>query len=329
MSAAAAGPAERHHPDRPLVVITESLNAVAAAWLAERCDLANVPFTDAAALRKALATAAGLVIRTYTRIDAALLDQAPALRVVGRAGVGLDNIDVAECRRRGVRIVHTPDANGQAVAEFVLALLLDALRPRRYLTQALIATEWEAARRALVAPRQLSDLTLGVLGLGRIGTRTARLGSALGMRTLYHDLVEPPPDRRAGATPVAFDELLASSDVLSIHVDPRPGNRALISTGTLARCKPTVILVNTSRGLVVDTPALAAFLQAHPQALALLDVHDPEPIAADSPLLGLHNARLTPHLAAATATAHANMSLVVRDVWRVLHGEAPEHEASA
>ena len=111
-------------------------------------------------------------------------------------------------------------------------------------------------------------------------------------------------------------------------MDSRPGNRHLLGRAALDLCRPGVVIVNTSRGMVVDAAALAEFLAKHTGALALLDVHDPEPVSGDSPLLGLANARLTPHLAAATATAHANMSLVVRDVWRVLNEEKPEFPAA-
>jgi phosphoglycerate dehydrogenase-like enzyme len=126
---------------------------------------------------------------------------------------------------------------------------------------------------------------------------------------------------------VRREELLAKADVLSIHVDPRPANRHIVSTDLVSQLKETVIIINTARGVLVDAKAVAAFLWANTKATALLDVHDPEPFGPDYPLLGLPNANLSPHLAAATATAHANMSWVVRDVVRVLRGEKPEFPA--
>lgn len=314
-------------PRRHRVVISEALDETSVAWLAERCGVCRAPFTDAALLSRELAEADGLIIRTYTRVDEALLAAAPRLRVVGRAGVGLDNIDIAACRARGVEVVHTPDANGQAVAEFVFALLLDALRPRLYLSDPLDAAAWEARRRGHTAPRQLADVTLGVWGLGRIGTRVARLGVALGASVIFHDLIDMPEERRRGAQPVSREELLRRSDVLTLHTDPRESNRGLLDERALSLCKPDVVIVNTSRGMMVDAAALAAFLRANPSALALLDVHDPEPPDPGYPLWHLSNAHLTPHLAAATRTAHANMSLVVHDVWRVLCGTAPRNPA--
>lgn len=275
-----------------------------------------------------LAEADALLVRTYTRVDDALLARAPRLRVVARAGVGLDNVDVPACTRRGVRVVSTPGANTRAVVELVFAFLLDALRPRVFLDRALDPGSWKSLRRELQAPRQLCDLTLGVVGLGKVGSGVARVAAAMDMRVIYHDLLDIPVANRAGAQPVALDDLLARSDVVSLHVDARPGNRHLIGAAQLALCRPDCIILNTSRGFVIDAAALAAFLRAHPGASAVLDVHDPEPFGPDYPLLGLPNAHLAPHIGAATATANRNMSWVVRDLWRVLGGEEPEWPAN-
>ena len=313
---------------RPLVIFTEHLDRDAEAWLHERCEVESCPVQDGARLRERLKGAHGLIVRTYTRVDAALLDAAPTLRVVGRAGVGLDNIDVAECRRRGIEVVHTPDANGDAVAEYVFAMLLADVRPMRYIDAPMAPEAWHALRKRVVMPRQLREMTLGILGLGKIGRRVARIARGFEMTAIYHDLVEIPEAERHGAIPVLRDELFARADVLTIHVDHRARNRHLINAATLTQVKPEVILINTSRGMVVDHAALAEFLRRHATARALLDVHDPEPIEADHPLLGLANARLAPHLAAATKRAHANMSWVVRDVWRVLRGEKAEFGAT-
>lgn len=308
----------------PLVIEAEELDPLPSAWLSERCRVERCGAGEAR-FGALLAEAEGLIVRSYTRVDGALLSRAPRLRVVGRAGVALESIDVPACRARGVEVVHTPGANTRAVVEYVAALLADALRPRVYLDRAVPDEQWHRYRRELVAPKQMDELTLGIWGFGRIGSAVARLGAALDMRVIYHELLEIPPARRAGATPVGVDRLLSESDVLTIHVDYRESNRGLLSADALARCGPEVLILNTSRGLVVDHAALAAFLRANPRARAVIDVHDPnEPIRADHPLLGLPNARLTPHLAACTETAKRNMSWVVRDVWRVLSGERPE-----
>jgi phosphoglycerate dehydrogenase-like enzyme len=312
---------------RPLVVIAEDLDCAAIAWLRERCDVVECAGDDGDGLRAALARADGLVVRTYTRVDGALLASAPRLRVVGRAGVGLDNVGVPACRSRGVEVVHTPDANSAAVAEYVLALLLDRLRPRQRLTGALPLAEWTALRRSLVGERQLSGLRLGVTGLGRVGRRVARAARGFGMDVIYTDLAEVPESLREGARGLPLADLLATSDIISLHVDARESNRHFIDAPALARMKPDAVLVNTSRGFVIDSAALAAHLAAHPRATAIIDVHDPEPFDAGHPLLRCPNAHLYPHLGAATRSAHAAMSWVVRDVWRVLNGEQPEWPA--
>lgn len=308
---------------RPVVIDAEGIGSAGARWLAERAEVLRVGEGDPEAWEAGLRRAAALVVRTYTRVGPALLERAPGLRVVGRAGVGLDNIDVPACRGRGIEVVHTPEANAPAVAEYVFALLLDVLRPRDPVRAPADPVRWNALRDAAVAPRQLMDLTLGILGFGRVGSRVARAGTAFGMRVLYHDLREIPPEARGGATPVDAPTLAAASDVFSIHVDERPQNRGLVGSGAFARLRDDVILLNTSRGFVIDTPALHSFLASRPRALALLDVHDPEPIPAGSPLWELPNVRLYPHLASATRTAKDRMSQVVEDVWRVLTGLPP------
>lgn len=309
--------------NRPLVIQTEHLDEVAAAWLRERCELVVCPWEDSAKLDALLPTAEGLVIRTYTKVGDALLAKAPKLKVVGRAGVGLDNVDVPACSRRGVVVVSTPGANTRAVVELVTAYMLDALRPRVFLDKALDAAGWNRARKELVATRQLSDLTLGIVGFGRVGTSVARVGAALDMRVMYHDLLEIPAERRHGAIAAPMEAVCREADVLTIHVDGRASNRHLIGRGVFDHAKRDLVFINTSRGFVVDTDALAFFLRACAGAQALIDVHEPEPIAGDSPLLGLKNAQLSPHIGAATRTAQINMSWVVRDVWRVLSGEVP------
>lgn len=312
---------------KPLVVRTEDLDAEAQSWLAERCELVYRPFQDEAGLAEALPQAAGLVVRTYTQVNDKLLDLAPKLKVVGRAGVGLDNIDIEACRRRGVVVVSTPDANSSAVVELVFSELLDAIRPRRYLDRSLEPAAWAKARKELIGAKQIEGMTIGVLGLGRVGSRVARAAAAFGATVLYTDLLDIPAERRWGATPAGIDELLTRSEMLTVHVDGRASNRGLIGRAQFARMRPDVIFINASRGMMVDHAALAEFLKANPAARAILDVHEPEPIAAGNPLLGLANAKLMPHIGAATAKAHANMSWVVRDVWRVLSGERPEFPA--
>lgn len=314
-------------PAQPsLVLQTEELDPAPAAWLEERARLVRAAPGDAG-FDALLRDAVGLIVRTYTQVNETLLQQAPNLQVVGRAGVGLDNIDLEACRRRGVRVVHTPDANSQAVVEFVWSLVFDALRPRLFLTEALDKKRWGETRKELRGRRQVGDCVLGVFGMGRIGRRVARVGTSLGMQVLYHDILDVPVADRGGATPVSRDELLRHSDILTIHVDDRPANRAIVNAAAFALLKPDVVFINAARGFLVDAAACADFFIHHPAATAMLDVHEPEPFGPTYPLLDIKNVHLSPHIAAATDAAQVNMSWVVRDVWRVLNNEEPQFAA--
>lgn len=306
--------------DRPTVIVTESLTAGPLAWLGARAEVVHArPGTPEFAAHAPRAL--GLVVRTYTRVDDALLASMPALRVVGRAGVGLDNIDLDACAARGVAVEHTPDANTEAVVEFVTASMLDAVRPRGYLDRAIDQHEWDELRADLVAPRQLAGSTLGIYGFGRIGSRVARVGAALGMRVVYHDVREIEPETRGDAEPVGLETLLAESDVLTVHVDGRATNRGLVGPGAFRRMREDVVFINTSRGFVVDAEACADFMRARPEACAMLDVHEPEPLPVDHPLLMMENVYLTPHIASATSGAKDAMSWVVRGVWAAMSAQ--------
>ncbi len=272
-------------------------------------------------------SAQALIVRTYTIVDDALLDQLPKVCVVARAGVGLDNIDVAACRRRSIAVVHTPDANTQAVVEYVLCLLCDALRPRLFLDRPLAKDAWDDVREEVVGMWQMDELVLGILGMGRIGRRVAQVAGAIGFQCLHHDLLAIDPSDCHGSQPVSLEQLFAESDVLTIHVDGRAANRHLVSAPLLRHACDDATIINTSRGMVIDDRALADWLAAHPDGQAILDVHDPEPFSDAHPLIALPNAHLAPHLASRTTTAMANMSWVVKDVVAVLNGDTPRFPA--
>lgn len=308
------------------VLVAGALADAPAAWLQAHARV-HVAAGGDPRFRSLLEQAEGLVVHTDTMVDPSLLQHAPRLRVVGRAGVGLDTVDVAACRARGVQVVYAPGSNTQAVVEYVLGLLLEALRPRLRLERPVDAEQWRRARAAHVGRVQIDELTIGILGLGRIGGRLARVLAALGAALLYHDLRDIAPDDRAAAQPVSAEQLFERSDVVSVHVDGRGSNRGLIGERLLSRLPARAIFINTSRGFVVDNQALARFLRAHPAALALLDVHEPEPFDAAYPLLGLPNAWLLPHLAGRTRTGIEQMAWVVRDVVAVLEGRPPRHPA--
>ena len=328
-AAAPAYPETMPPATRPLVIVTEGSDPRPLEWLRERTSVIEAgPDTDE--FSRHLADAEALVVRTYTKVNDALLARAPKLRVVGRGGVGLENIDVAACRRRGVEVVYSPDANTLAVGDFVFGYMLQLLRPWAPFRERVYEPKEFKRIRDTVRGRQLNELTLGILGMGRVGRRVAHIAvHGFGMRVIYNDIVEPqlPPDLAGRVEPVDKPTLYRQSDVLSLHVDMRPGNENLVGREQLAVMKPTAILVNTSRGEVLDAAALAEAVRAKKLAGAALDVFSPEPPGADFPLLGLDNVILTPHLAARTYSAIENMSWVVRDVVEVLEGRPPKYPA--
>jgi len=315
------------HPDAPLVLVTEGSDPVPLQWLKERVNVVEIG-VDEPPFNQHLGRAAALVVRTYTKVNQAMLERAPKLRVVGRGGVGLENIDVAACRRRGVEVVFTPDANTLAVGDFVFGCMLQLLRPWAFFREKVYEPKEFKRIRDTVRGRQLNELTLGILGMGRVGRRVGHIAAnGFGMRVIYNDLLDLRDQLDFMATPVDKLALFRSCDVLSIHVDMRPGNENLVGREQLALLKPNAILINTSRGEVLDAHALAAALREKKLAGAAIDVFWPEPPKADFPLLGMENVLLTPHVAARTHTALENMSWVVRDVVEVLEGRRPRFPA--
>ncbi|HWP40929.1 MAG TPA: NAD(P)-dependent oxidoreductase, partial [Tepidisphaeraceae bacterium] len=278
--------------NKPVVLVTETFDPEPIAWLRQRAEVIQIS-PDDPDFGAQLARAQGLAVRTYLRVDRTLLERAPRLRVVGRGGVGIDNIDVPACRARGVEVVYTPDANTVAVADFVFGYMLQLLRPWCFFRQrAYEPAEFKRIRNS-VRGRQLNELTLGILGMGRVGRRVGRI-AALGfeMRVIYNDLIDVSGLISFPATAVDKPTLYRQADVLSIHVDMRPGNEKLVGAQQIAMMKPEAILINTSRGEVLDAQALAEAIRARRVAGAAVDVFAPEPPPADFPLLGLDNVLL-------------------------------------
>jgi len=313
---------------KPLVLVTEGSDPKPLDWLRQQVDVLEIA-ADAPDFDRRLADAQGLLVRTYTKVDSALLAKAPNLKVVGRGGVGLENIDVKACRARGVEVVYTPDANTLAVGDYVFGYALQLLRPWNFFKQSAYDPKEFKRIRNTVRGRQLNELTIGILGMGRVGRRVGHLAAnGFGMRVLYNDILDIPASSLPfKATSVDKPTLYREADILSLHVTMLPGNHNLISRDQLAMMKPDAILINTSRGEVLDAHALRDAIVSNRLAGAALDVFHPEPPTPDFPLLNLDNVLLTPHLAARTHTALENMSWVVRDVVEVLEGRTPKYPA--
>jgi D-3-phosphoglycerate dehydrogenase len=313
--------------NQPIVLVTEGGDERPMEWLRSQAqvlelDQGYVGFADA------LAKAEGLVVRTYTRVNDDLLSKAPKLKVVGRGGVGLENIDVAACRKRGVQVVYTPDANTIAVGDFVFGCILTLVRHwASFWERAYEPQEFKHLRNTLRG-YQLDELTLGILGMGRVGRRVGHIATnGFGMKVIYNDVIDVSQHVKFPATSVDKPTLYRQSDILSIHVTMLAGNENLVGAAELAMMKPTAVLINTARGEVLDVKAVADALEENRLLGAAIDVFHPEPPPQDFPLLGAENVILTPHMAARTYTAIENMSWVVRDVIDVLHGKPPKFPA--
>ncbi len=307
----------------PLVLITEPIATEPQAWIENHCRVVALKVEDAG-FDEALAQAHALIVRTYTVVDQQLLDQAPNLKVIGRAGVGLDNIDLKTCTAHNIRVVHTPHANAMSVVEYMISMLITTLRPIKSLPGPVNQEQWHEQRHHAITPGSIVGTSLGIIGLGSIGSHLAHAATALGMNVHYTDLrpIDSPHARSQ-----SMDALLAGNRCVCLHVDGRDENQGLIGDAEFAQMRDDVIFINASRGFVVDSDAAVRFAKTNPNAILVLDVHDPEPIAPDSALFGLDNIILTPHIAAATHQAKTAMSWVVRDVWAVLEGQEPNHPA--
>ena len=313
--------------EKPIVLVTEGSDPVPLNWLRDRARVIEMPTTDPG-FQTVLASAVGMIVRTYTKVSAEFLTRAPKLEVVGRGGVGLENIDVTACRARGIQVVYTPDANTLAVGDFVFGYLLQLLRPWSFFRDSVYPPKEFKRIRDTVRGRQLNELTMGILGMGRVGRRVGHIAAnGFGMRVIYNDLIDVAAKLDFTAEPVSKDRLFTEADVLSLHVDMKPGNEHLVGTAQLARMKPSAVLINTSRGEVLDAAAVAAAVDAGELFGVAIDVFDPEPPGPSFPLLGKDRVLLTPHLAARTGTALENMSWVVRDVIGVIEGRNPEFPA--
>jgi D-3-phosphoglycerate dehydrogenase / 2-oxoglutarate reductase len=271
------------------------------------------------ALLEVLPGAHALIVRSATKVTAEVIEAGRDLVVVGRAGVGVDNVDTVTATRRGVMVVNAPGSNSLSTAEHAFALLLSQARNVPQANQALKGGKWERSKWEGV---ELHGKTLGVLGLGRIGTLVAQRGHAFGMRLVAWDpWMAPERARQLGIELLELDELFARADFVSIHVNKTKDTVGLVGKELLEKAKPGLRIVNAARGGIVDEEALAQALESGRIGGAALDVFDTEP-TTESPLFGFDNVVVTPHLAASTAEAQDKAGkFIAEQVLLALAGE--------
>jgi (S)-sulfolactate dehydrogenase len=305
------------------VVVTEILDPAALAVLEQELKVHWDPelWNKRAELERLIRDLPGLIVRNRTPVDRGLIDMGAKLKVVGRLGVGLDNIDVAHCERRGIEVFSARGANATSVAEYVIAMAMTLLRGPAYLGSAqLIAGEWP--REAFGKGLELAGKRLGIIGLGSIGSTTARKARGLDMTVAAVDPYLPAGNENWHlATKLGLDDLLDTSDVVTLHCPLTPETRGMVGATQLARMRKGTILINAARGGIVDHPALATALRSGHIAGAAIDVFDDEPIRREEGQIfaGVPNVILTPHISGLTAEANHRVSfMTVEGVARVL-----------
>lgn len=309
---------------KPKVLLYEPIHEVGTRLLAERCELLYADSLEEARLLELVRDVSAILIRFNGKVTKAIMEAAPKLRVIGRHGVGLENVDLQAAKERNIQVVYTPQANAVSVAEHFLGLALALAKNIPEADRAVREGRWHV-RHELVS-RELNGKTLGVLGLGRIGLQTARLCKmGLDMSILYFDVRDfPEADRSLGAKRVGIRELFSEADLVAIHLPLVPQTHHLVDRNLLRLMKPTAYIVNLARGPIWKEEDLAEALKEGWIAGAASDVFEQEPPPQGHPLLSAKNFLATPHSAAHTEESLIRMSLVAADILRVLDGEPPE-----
>ena len=297
---------------RPPVYVTRRLPKTALEQLLEACDVEiwdrEIPPPYDVVVDK-VRDKQGLFCLLTERIDAALIDAAPELKVISQCAVGYDNIDVGAATARGIPVGNTPGVLTDATADFAFALLMSAARRIGEAIDYVRAGQWQTWGLTLLLGQSVHGATLGIVGMGRIGRALAQRASGFAMRVLYYDAVRQlQAEDELGVEYCALEDLLRESDFVSLHVNLTKETKGLMNAHAFALMKPTAILINTSRGPVVDPDALYEALKEGQIGYAALDVTDPEPLPADHKLLELPNLIVTPHIASATVTSRTQMA---------------------
>jgi D-3-phosphoglycerate dehydrogenase len=327
----AAANAERAAPDRggdqPLVLVADPIADEGLAVLREHARI-KVVSGDRAALDRSLSEADALLVRSETRVTAELLDRAPRLRVIGRAGAGVDTIDVDAATQRGIVVVNAPGGNAVAAAEHTLALMFALARRVAPADASMKRGEW---KRSAYMGSELTGKTLALIGLGKVGSEVARRALGLDMRvTVYDPYVPDEHARRSGMEPLELDALLQSADFVSLHVPLTEATRGILSAARLAQLPRGAFVVNCARGGLIDNEALLAALDEGRLAGAAVDVFASEPVSPDDPLPRHPKVVATPHLGASTVEAQVNVAAqIANEVLAVLEGRPAQFAINA
>ena len=298
------------------IVISEFIDERVLPALRGKHDVVYDPklVDDAPRLRAEAAAADALIVRNRTQVRGELLAALGRCKVIGRLGVGLDNIDVAACEGRGMKVIPATGANALSVAEYVVAAAMLLLRGAYQSSAAVAAGQWP--RNALSNGRETAGKTLGLVGFGSIGQLSAKLARVLGMDVIAFDAMmasDHPAYAASGVRAVGLDELVGSADVISLHVPLVESTRNLFDTKRIAAMKRGAVLVNTARGGIVDEAALVAALKSGQLGGAAIDVFNAEPVPASPHFLDCPNLLLTPHVAGVSAESNERVSFLIAD----------------
>jgi len=307
------------------ILLYEDMHEVGKALLKEKAEIFFARSLEETSLIEEVKEVDGIIIRANGKVSRKLMESAPKLKVIGRHGVGVENVDLEAATEKGIWVVNTPDANDISVAEhfFGLALMLSKMLKKADI--ALHEGRFEA--RYQYIGRELHGKTLGILGFGRIGRAVGRIGhKGFDMKVLYYDAVRyQEMEEEIKAEKVSLEELLPQSDYISINLPMLPETKGLLKRREFGLMKPSAYIINLARGPIWDEKALYAVLKEGKIAGAASDVYEVEPATKDHPLLQLKDFVGTPHMAAHTDEALRRMSLVAEDIIRVLEGKAPLH----
>ena len=306
---------------KPTVLITSPVHPDAEAILTPVAEIVIAPDPGADTLRAMVKEADGLIVRNQLPAD--IFDDAPRLRGVVRHGVGLDFIPVDAATERGIAVANLPGSNTQAVAEYVFSALFHLRRPLGAMDARHRSEGWNAARAMTGAMPEIGGTTLGILGVGNIGRLVARIGLGFGMDVIGTSRSGRVPD---DVTSVVIEELFASSDAVVIACSLTEETRGLVNARLIAAMKPTAVLINISRGAVIETAALVEALKEGRIGGAAVDVYEHQPVAKDDPLFSCPNLLMTPHSAALTTTSNRGMGVgAAEEMVRILAGEPPRN----